>query len=174
MIARSLAIAILAVGLAHPAPALAQQSAAQETARQQIEVFMNQWVDAYNRRDGRMMAALTTADAFGVGELGVVSGNERFERAVQNGAAFDAKVTSMQVQQVRMIGQDAAVAAGPFSVTYNSPAPRTMQGTWMQVLERQQGGWKSVAASYTAATAPMPPAVAGAGNPQPSAGLSAR
>jgi ketosteroid isomerase-like protein len=172
MIARSLAIAILAVGLAHPA--LAQQSAAQETARQQIEVFMNQWVDAYNRRDGRMMAALTTADAFGVGELGVVSGNERFERAVQNGAAFDAKVTSMQVQQVRMIGQDAAVAAGPFSVTYNSPAPRTMQGTWMQVLERQAGGWKSVAASYSSSNAPTAPAVAGAGNPQPSAGSSTR
>jgi uncharacterized protein (TIGR02246 family) len=172
MIVRSLAIAILAVGLA--SPALAQQRDAQETAQQQIEAFMNQWVDAYNRRDDRAMAALTTSDAFGVGDLGVLSGTERFERAVKNGAAFDAKVTSIQVQQVRMIGQDAAIAAGPFSVTYNSPRPMTMQGTWMQVLERQHGGWKSVAASYTPSTAPMPPAVAGAGNPQPSAGSSAR
>src|SRR5690348_10719905 len=117
MIVRSLAIALLAVGLA--SPALAQQSGAQATARQQIEAFMNQWIDAYNRRDGRTMAALTTADGFGVGDVGVVSGKERFERAVQNAAAFDAKVISMQVQQVRMIGPDAAVAAGPFSVTYN-------------------------------------------------------
>lgn len=174
MIARSLALAILAIGLA--SPALAQQREAQETAtaRQQIEAFMNQWIDAYNRRDARTMGALTTADAFGVGDLGVVSGNERFERAVQNGAAFDAKVTSMQVQQVRMIGRDAAVAAGPFSVTYNSPKPMTMQGTWMQVLERQHGAWRSVAASYASSNAPMPPAVAGSGDPQPSAGPSAR
>jgi uncharacterized protein (TIGR02246 family) len=172
MIVRSLAIAILAVGLA--SPALAQQSEPQETARQQIEAFMNQWIDAYNRRDGRTMAALTTADAFGVGELGVVSGNERFERAVQNAAAFDAKVTSLLVQQVRMIGRDAAVAAGPFTVTYNSPGPRAMQGTWLQVLERQHGAWKSVAASYSSSIVPMPPAVAGTGNPRPSAGSSTR
>ncbi|HWG80776.1 MAG TPA: nuclear transport factor 2 family protein [Stellaceae bacterium] len=172
MIARSLALGILAVGLA--SPALAQQSAAQATARQQIAAFMNQWIDAYNRRDARTMATLTTADAIGVGDLGVVSGAERFERAVQNATAFDAKVTGIAVQQVRMIGPDAAVAAGPFSVTYNNPGPLTMRGTWMQVLERQQGGWKSVAASYTPSTVPMPPAVAGAGNPQPSAGSSVR
>jgi uncharacterized protein (TIGR02246 family) len=172
MVARSLALAILAVGLA--SPALAQQSNAQATARQQIEAFMSQWVDAYNRRDARTMATLTTADAFGVGDLGVLSGTERFERAVQNAASVDAKVTGMQVQQVRMIGRDAAVAAGPFSVTYDNPKPMAMHGTWMQVLERQHGAWKSVAASYTPATAPMPPAVAGAGNPQPSAGSSTR
>ena len=135
---------------------------------------MGQWIDAYNRRDARTMAALTTADAFGVGDLGVVSGTERFERAVQNATAFGAKVTGMAVQQVRMIGPDAAVAAGPFSVTYNNPTPRTMQGMWMQVLERQRGGWRSVAASYTPTNGPTPPAVAGTGNPQPSAGSSAR
>ena len=171
MIVRPLAIAILAVGLA--SPALAQRSTAQEKARQQIEAFMNQWIDAYNRRDARTMAALTTADAFGVGDLGVVSGNERFERAVQNAATVDARVTSMQVQQVRMIGRDAAIAAGPFSVSYNSPTPVTKQGTWMQVLERQHGAWRSVAASYTSLTAPTPPGVAETGNPQPSAGSSA-
>lgn len=172
MIARSLAIAILAVGLA--TPALAQQSDARETVRQQIQGFMNQWVDAYNRGDGRAMAALTTADAFGVGDQGVVSGPERFERAVQHATAFGAKVTSLQVEQVRMIGRDAAVAAGPYSVTYNNPQPLTAQGTWMQVLERQHGAWRSVAEGYTPANPPTAPAVAGAGNPQPSAGSSAR
>lgn len=171
MIARSLAIGILAVGLA--SPALAQQRAGQEAARQQIEAFMNQWIDAYNRRDARTMAALTTADAFGVGDLGVISGNERFERAVKNAASVDARVTSMQVQQVQLIGRDAAVAAGPFSVTYNGPERVTKQGTWMQVLERQHGAWRSAAASYTPLNAATPPAVAGTGNPQPSAGSSA-
>lgn len=172
MIVRSLAIGILAIGLA--SPALAQQSDAQATDRQQIEAFMNQWVDAYNRRDARTMAALTTTDAFGVGDLGVVSGTDRFERAVQNATAVDSKVTSMQVERVRMIGRDAAVAAGPFSVTYNNSGPRTMRGTWMQVLERRDGGWRSVATSYTPSNVPTPPAVAGVGNPQPSSGSSGR
>jgi uncharacterized protein (TIGR02246 family) len=169
MIARSLGIFLLAVGLA--SPALAQQRDARGTAWQQIEAFMNQWIDAYNRGDGRTMAALTTVDAFGVGDQGVVSGNERFERAVQNAATYGAKITSMQVQQVRMIGRDAAVAAGPFSVTYNNPEPLTIQGTWLQVLERQHGGWRSVAASYTPANALT---ATGAGNPQPPQGSSAR
>ncbi|HZB92511.1 MAG TPA: nuclear transport factor 2 family protein [Stellaceae bacterium] len=171
MMERSLGIAILVVGLA--TPALAQQSGAEERARQQIQAFMNQWVDAYNRGDGRTMAALTTADAFGVGDQGVISGKERFERAVQNEAAFGAKVTSMEVQQVRMMGRNAAVAAGPYAVTYNNPRPLTIRGTWMQVLERQHGGWKSVAASYTPMSAPTAPPAAGAGNPPPAEGSSA-
>jgi hypothetical protein len=126
-------------------------------------------MDAYNRGDSQKMAALTTADAFGVGDQGVVSGNERFERAVQNASSFGAKITNMQVQQVRMIGRSAAVAAGPYSVTYNNPQPLTVHGTWLEVLERQRGGWRSVAASYTLSYAP---AAVGAGNPQPSEGSS--
>jgi len=159
MIVRSLAIAILAVGLA--GPALAQQGGAQGTDRQQIETFMNQWVDAYNRGDSQKMAALTAADALGVGDQGVVSGNDRFARAMQSAAAYGAKVTGMQVEQVRMIGRDAAVAAGDYSVTYNYPDPLTTQGTWMQVLERQYGIWKSVAESYTPSGLPALPAAEG-------------
>lgn len=167
---RSLGIAILAVGLA--TPALAQQSDAPAAARQQIEAFMNQWVAAYNRGDGQAMAALTTTDAFGVGDQGVISGNQRFEHAVQNEAALGAKVTSMEVQQVRMLGRNAAVAAGPYSVSYSNPQPLTVKGTWMQVLERQRGNWRSVAASYTPATSPPVPTAAGAGNPPPAEGSS--
>jgi len=173
MIVRSLAIAILAVGLA--SPALSQQGDAPATVRQQIQAFMNQWVDAYNRGDGQRMAALTASDAFGVGDQGVVSGTERFERAMQNAAALGAKVTSMQVQQVRMIGRDAAVAAGPYSVSYKNPQPQTIQGTWMEVLERQRGAWRSVASSYTPSTPPtLPATAAGAGTPPSSEGSSAR
>jgi ketosteroid isomerase-like protein len=174
MMVRLLTIAVLAAGLA--GPAVAQQGTAPEKTRQQIEAFMHEWIDAYNRGDSRTMASLTTVDSFGVGDRGVISDNQRFERAVQNEANLGAKVTSMDVDQVRMIGRDAAVAAGSYSVTYNNPTPLTIQGTWMQVLERQRGGWKSVAASYTPFNPPnpAPPPAAGASNPQPSAGSSTR
>ena len=169
MMVRLLAIAVLAVGLA--APAVAQQGAPSEKTRQEIEAFMHAWMDAYNRGDSTTMKSLSTADSFGVGDRGVISGNERFERAVQNEANLGAKVTSMDVDQVRMIGRNAAVAAGSYTVTYNNPQPLTIEGTWMEVLERQRGGWKSVAASYTPVN-PSPPAATGASNPQPSAGSS--
>jgi ketosteroid isomerase-like protein len=171
MMVRLLAIAALAVGLAGPAVA---QGNAPERTRQQIEAFMREWMDAYNRGDSTTMKSLTTADSFGVGDRGVISGSERFERAVENEASLGAKVTSMDVDQVRMLGRNAAVAAGSYSVTYNSPQnPQalTIEGTWMQVLERQRGGWRSVAASYTPFN-PPPPSAAGASNPQPSAGTS--
>jgi ketosteroid isomerase-like protein len=170
MMVRLLAIAVLAVGVAGP-PAVAQQGTASEKTRQEIEAFMHAWMDAYNRGDSTTMAALTTADSFGVGDRGVISGNERFARAVQNEANLGAKVKSMDVDQVRMIGRNAAVAAGSYSVTYNNPQPVTIEGSWMEVLERQRGEWKSVAASYTPFNRP-PPAAAGASNPQPSAGSS--
>jgi ketosteroid isomerase-like protein len=174
MMVRLLAIAVLAVGLA--GPAVAQQGAAPERTRQQIEAFMREWIDAYNRGDSRTMASLTTADSFGVGDRGVISGNQRFERAVENEANLGAKVKSMDVDEVRMIGRNAAVAAGSYSVTYTNPQnpqPLTIEGTWMQVLERQRGGWKSVAASYTPFNPPpSPPPAAGASAPQPSAGSS--
>ena len=168
MMVRLLAIAVLAVGLAGPAVA---QGNAPERTRQQIEAFMHEWMDAYNRGDSTTMKSLTTGDSFGVGDRGVISGNERFERAVQNEANLGAKVTSMDVDQVRMLGPNAAVAAGSYSVTYNNPQPLAIEGTWMEVLERRHGGWKSVAASYTPFNRP-PPSAAGASNPQPSAGSS--
>jgi uncharacterized protein (TIGR02246 family) len=173
MMVRLLAIAALAVGLA--GPAVAQQGTPSEKTRQQIEAFMHEWMDAYNRGDGAAMASLTTTDSFGVGDRGVISGNERFQRAVQNEANLGAKVSSMDVDQVRMIGRNAAVAAGSYSVTYNNPQPVTVDGTWMEVLERQRGAWRSVAASYTPFNRPPPPPpAAGVSNPQPSTGSSTR
>jgi ketosteroid isomerase-like protein len=173
MMVRLVAIAALAVGLA--GPAVAQQGTPSEKTRQQIEAFMHEWMDAYNRGDSAAMASLTTTDSFGVGDRGVISGNQRFQRAVQNEANLGAKVSSMDVDQVRMIGRNAAVAAGSYSVTYNNPQPVTIEGTWMEVLERQRGAWKSVAASYTPFNPPPPPPpAAGLSSPQPSTGSSTR
>ncbi len=173
MMVRLLAIGALAVGLA--GPAVAQQGTPSEKTRQQIEAFMHEWMDAYNRGDSAAMTSLTTTDSFGVGDRGVISGNQRFQRAVQNEANLGAKVSSMDVDQVRMIGRNAAVAAGSYSVTYNNPQPVTIEGTWMEVLERQRGAWKSVAASYTPFNPPPPPPpAAGLSSPQPSTGSSTR
>lgn len=168
MLVRSLGVVVLTVGLA--TPAIAQQAGtAQEKIRPQIEAFMNRWMDAYNHGDGQALSALASPDSFGVGDKGVLSGDQRIERAVQNEATRGGRVTGISVDQVRVIGRNAAVAAGPYVVTYSNPRPLTIHGTWMQVLERQRDGWKSVAASYTPLNALTSPT---AGNPQPTAGSS--
>lgn len=169
MMMRTLSVAMLAVAVA--SPAIAQQGgAAGQKSRQQIEAFMNNWVDAYNHGDGKTLTALSATDAFGVGDHGVLTGDQRIERIIENEAKSGGKVTDLRVEDVRMIGRNAAVAAGPYTVTYSNPRPLTIEGTWLQVLERQHGNWKSVAASYTPKfSRPTPGA---AGNPPPSSGSS--
>jgi uncharacterized protein (TIGR02246 family) len=171
MMMRSLGVALLAAGVA--SPAIAQQGdAAQQKSRQQIEAFMSKWADAYNHGDGKTLTALTAADSFGVGDHGVLVGDERIERMVENEAKSGGKITELRVEDVRMIGPNAAVAAGPYTVTYSNPRPLTIEGTWLHVLERQHGTWKSMAASYTPKF--NRPAPAAAGDPQPSSGSSAQ
>jgi ketosteroid isomerase-like protein len=172
MMMRSLAVAALVVGLA--SPALAEQktgTTADPKARQEIEAFMNKWVDAYNRADGNTLISMTANESFGVGDRGVMTGDQRIERIVQNEQKSGGKVTNLRVEEVRMIGKNSAVAAGPYTVTYSNPRPLTLEGTWLQVLEREHGAWKSVATSYTPKFNRQPSA-AGAGNPQPSSGSS--
>jgi ketosteroid isomerase-like protein len=170
MMMRSLAIAALVLGLASPAAA-EQKSAADQKTRQEIETFMNKWVDAYNRADGNTMMSMTASDSFGVGDHGVMTGDQRIERIIQNEQKSGGKVTNLRVEEVRMIGRNAAVAAGPYTVTYSNPRPLTLEGTWMQVLEREHGAWKSVATGYTPRfNSPPPPATAG--SPPPSSGSS--
>jgi ketosteroid isomerase-like protein len=166
---RSLGVAVLAVGIA--SPALAQQGGtADQKSRQQIEAFMNKWVDAYNRGDGNTLTTLIATDSFGVGDHGVMTGDQRIERMVQNEAKSGGKVTELRVADVRMIGRNSAVAAGPYKVTYSNPRPLTLEGTWLQVLERDHGAWKSVASSYTPKF--NRPGSGAAGNPEPSSGSS--
>jgi len=171
MMMRSLAVAGLILGFA--SPAIAQQTgAADQKARQEIEAFMNKWVDAYNRGDGNTLMSLAAGDSFGVGDHGVMTGDQRIDRIVQNEQKSGGRVTNLRVDEVRMVGRNAAVAAGPYTVTYTNPRPLTLEGTWLQVLEREHGVWKSVATSYTPKFNRTPPGAAGAGNPQPSSGSS--
>lgn len=168
-IMRILGAAVLAVAVA--SPAIAQQGgAAEQKSRQEIEAFMSKWVNAYNHGDGKTLTALTDTDSFGVGDHGVMSGDQRIERIVANEAKSGGKVTDFRVENVRMIGRNAAVAAGPYTVTYSNPRPLTIEGTWLQVLERRHGNWISVAASYTPKFDQPPRPTAG--NPQPSSGSS--
>jgi len=104
-----------------------------------------------------------------VRDRGVMVGDERIERLVQNEQKSGGKVTHLRVEEVRMIGKNSAVA-GPYTVTYSNPRPRPLEGTWLQVLEREHGAWKSVATSYTPKF--NTPGAAGASNPQPSSGSS--
>jgi ketosteroid isomerase-like protein len=171
MMMRSLAVAAIVLGLASPANAQ-QTGAADQKARQEIEAFMNKWVDAYNRGDGDTLVSLAAGDSFGVGDHGVMTGDQRIDRMVQNERKSGGKVTALRVEEVRMVGRNAAVVAGPYTVTYSNPRPLTLEGTWLQVLEREHGAWKSVATSYTPKFNRTPPGAAGARNPPPSSGSS--
>jgi hypothetical protein len=171
MMTRSLAVAALVVGLA--SPALAEQKAGTTSdlkARQEIEAFMNKWVDAYNRGDGNTMMSMTATDSFGVSDHGVMTGDQRIERIIQNEQKSGGKVTNLRVEEVRMLSKNSAVAAGPYTATYSNPRPLTLEGTWMQVLEREHGVWKSVATGYTPKF--NRPSAEGASHPQPSSGSS--
>ncbi len=171
MMMRSLAVAALVVGLASPALAEEKTGAtASPKVRQEIEAFMNKWADAYNRADGNALVSMTANDSFGVGDRGVMTGDQRIERIVRNEQKSGGKVTNLRVEEVRMIGKNSAVAAGPYTVTYSNPRPLTLEGTWLQVLEREHGAWKSVATGYTPKF--NRPRDEGASNPQPSSGSS--
>lgn len=173
MIMRSLSIAVLAAGLA--GPVLAQQrETTQQEARQQVEAFTRSWVDAYNRGDGQAIAAMEAPRAIGVTDRGILSGTQKIEQIIRNEASMGGKVTNVRVDDVRMLGANAAVAVGPYTVTYSSPRSVTIQGTWMRVLERQGRAWKSVAASFTPSTAPSSATTAGTAVPQPSSGSTTK
>jgi ketosteroid isomerase-like protein len=170
---RSLTIAVLAVGLA--GPVFAQQgNAAQQDARQQIEAFTRTWVDAYNRGDGHTIAGLEAPHAIGVTDRGLLSGTQTIEQIIENEASMGGKVTGVRVDDVRMLGANAAVAVGPYTVSYSSPKPMTIHGTWMRVLERRGKAWKAVATSFTPSTEPSSATTAGAASPQPSSGSTTK
>src|SRR5690348_12397453 len=100
MMMRSLAVAALVVGLA--SPTLAEQktgATASPKVRQEIEAFMNKWADAYNRADGNALVSMSANDSFGVGDRGVMTGDQRIERIVRNEQKSGGKVTNLRVEE---------------------------------------------------------------------------
>jgi len=93
-------------------PAVAQQkdAAAQQVTRQQIEALTAKYVEAFNKGDGRTVAALYSADNIAINPLGMMTGAKNYEERVQHEAKIGGKIT-LKIDQVRATGKDAALAA---------------------------------------------------------------
>ena len=88
-------------------------------------------------------------------KLSVMPGREAIQRHVQN--LLDAGVTDliMEAQQIEPRGNDAAWAAGIYSITIKE---KTIQGNWFRMLRREDGAWKIAMEGFARAAAIDAPA----------------
>ena len=97
---------------------------------------------------------------------------DREHAEIEDEAKMAGKIT-LKVDQVRAIGNDAALAAGPYQITYTAkPAGSQFEGNWLRVFERQAGDWKIIASTFTPATTPTATTATGTTGVQPSTGTS--
>ena len=174
---RSLGMAMLAISVATPAfaqqsPGSQQQARQQQAARQQVEAWVSQWVEAYNRGDARAVLAMSDPNACTIDLAGKVCGLPKIEQRLQEVMKSGARLT-LNVDEVRPTGRDAATAAGSYRVTFvNDPATSQAEGNWLGVLERQGTDWKGVASSFTRLATPAPAVATGSTAAQPTTGTS--
>jgi uncharacterized protein (TIGR02246 family) len=172
MMLRLLSLATFAVVLSVPAVAQQKDAAAQQVTRQQIEALTAKWVEAFNAGDGKAVAALYSADNISINPLGMMTGAQNYEERVQHEVKMGGKIT-LKVDQVRAIGNDAALAAGPYQITYTANrAGSQFEGNWLRVFEREAADWKIVASTFTPVTTPTATTATGATGAQPSTGTS--
>jgi uncharacterized protein (TIGR02246 family) len=173
MMLRLVGLATFAVVLAVPAVAQQKDAAAQQRSRQQIEAFTAKWIEAFNKGDGKAIAAMYSPDNIAINRLGMITGaqNYSFEDRVRDDARMGGKI-ALTVDQVRALGKDAALAAGHYQVTYTAnPAGSRFEGNWLRVFEREAGDWKIIASTFTPVTTPAATTTGGKG-PQPSTGTT--
>ena len=172
MMLRLLSLATFAVVLTVPAVAQQKDAAAQQRTRQRIEAVTAKWVEAFNKGDGEAVAALYSPDNIAVNRLGMRTGTQDYAKRVQDEAKIGGKIT-LTVDQVRAMGNDAALAAGPYQITYAAnPAGAQYEGNWLRVFERQGSDWKIIASTFTPLTTPTATTATGATGAQPSTGTS--
>jgi uncharacterized protein (TIGR02246 family) len=171
MMLRLLGLATIAVVLSVPAVAQQKDAAAQQVT-QQIEALTAKWVEAFNKGDGKAVAARYSADNIAINPLGMMTGAKNYEERVQHEAKMGAKL-ALKVDQVRVMGNDAALAAGPYQITYTANrAGSKFEGNWLRVFEREAADWKIIASTFTPITTPTATTGASATGAQPSTGTS--
>jgi uncharacterized protein (TIGR02246 family) len=172
MMLRLLSLAAIAVVLSVPAVAQQKDAAAQQVTQQQIEALTAKYIEAFNKGDGRTVAALYSADNIAINPLGMMTGVKNYEERVQHEAKMGGKIT-LTVDQVRATGKDAALAAGAYQITYTAnPAGAQFEGNWLRVFEREAGDWKIIASTFTPVTKPTATTATGATGAQSSTGTS--
>ena len=174
----ALSVAMLALGVVVPAlaqqsPGSQQQARQQQLARQQVDEWVSKWVEAYNRGDAKAVTAMNDPGACTVNAMaGINCEQKQVEQVVANVIKLGPHFT-MNVVEVKPIGQEAALAVGSYRVTFtNNPATSQIEGNWLRVLQRDGNELKSLASSFTPRTPPSPAVATGSTGAQPLSGSS--
>jgi uncharacterized protein (TIGR02246 family) len=152
-------ITVALVGLTLFSPGLDQSSArtAPGSDEEAVRAIVRRYVDAREARDPTAVAALFTADADQLvssgewrrGRDNVVSGT--LASSAQSGGT-----RAIDVERVRFVSKDVALADGRYSITGLQTGDRRMWSTFVMVKE--PGGWRIAAIRNMLPAAPVPPA----------------
>ena len=108
-----------------------------------VREVVRKYVDAREARDPKAVAALFTADA----DQLVSSGEWRLGRdnVVTGSLASSAQggTRRIEVERIRMVGADVAIADGRYSITSAESGDRRMWSTF--VMLKEAGGWRIAA-----------------------------
>jgi uncharacterized protein (TIGR02246 family) len=122
-----------------------------------VRAIVRRYVDAREARDPKAVAALFTADAdqlvssgeWRLGRDNVVSGT--LASSAQSGGT-----RAIDVERVRFVSKDVALADGRYSITGLQTGDRRMWSTFVMVKE--PGGWRIAAIRNMLPAPPVPPA----------------
>jgi uncharacterized protein (TIGR02246 family) len=148
---------VLAIGLA--LPAFAQQTnAVDQQTRQAVEAIVAKYVDAMNKGDGQALAALYAPNPIIITPRGKDTTRSQIQNWVETTHKMGLTVTAKVDDVESLFGGQGVVATANYTASYtNNPATSRVEGNWMFVLERAEGGWKIRARSATRLMPAAPP-----------------
>jgi uncharacterized protein (TIGR02246 family) len=146
---RTICLACAIAAAAAPASAQAP-GAPEQKARAEIEAVFTAWLEALNKDDGRAAAAFFAPGAPAINPSGVVRGDSQdYANRIAQQSQLNTRTMAL-IDEVRMIGSDAAFALGTYTVVRGGNNKRTqLQGNWLQLFELRGGVWKIAASSFT-------------------------
>lgn len=134
---RRLTLLVCLVG-AITIPASGQQfvMASDDKLRQDIDTVLTNWRDALNRGDAKTAGSFFVPNAPAINPSGMArAGGQDYVNRIefQHQQNFQ---TTAKIDQVQMIGRDAAYAVGPWISTFGANGASQARGMWLQVYER--------------------------------------
>jgi len=153
MLAGVVTLCALTGTLAAQAPASAISSADDKAVRDVVR----RYIDGREARDAKAVAALFTADA----DQLVSSGEWRQgrEQVVTGSLASSTQPggkRSIEVERVRLVSKDVAMADGRYAITGGEGGDRRMWSTFVMI--RESGGWRIAAIRNMLPAPATPPA----------------
>ncbi|MGA8029996.1 MAG: nuclear transport factor 2 family protein [Bryobacteraceae bacterium] len=149
MLAAVLALTAARLSAQHAGEKLVMLS--QKDAESVVQQFEAEYVDAYNRKDLKAVAALFTENGVEFGEFGAVTqGRQQIEKTLATVFALPTKwETEDTPKDVLVVANDVIVTQGAAVRTPTDDSSRTPQTIlYTKVLTRQNGQWQLAAVQY--------------------------